>query len=271
MRRRDLIDISNMVLRTSLQRGKRSSINHQIGSHSTSTKALDDLTRPIRGKKYIDLVTELNRRSGLLVKILGIRPPIQSSTTDQSKSTKEQDDLLRLREDEDRGLSYNVLKQKSLIRRRSRLIRRSTQDQASEHHQGKGEGLDSDNPLKDVDLRVSPTGYEGVVELDLSLRNQDLKKVLINLSKPSNIRSKPDINQTANTNVDGRNKEPDASEGKGLKGNSEGTVQSEGPKRCFKFYPPFNRKHKTKNKDRKLISFFFVTFNLSFSLGLSGL
>ncbi|KAI8458334.1 hypothetical protein BY996DRAFT_6506182 [Phakopsora pachyrhizi] len=195
MRRRDLIDISNM--------------------------ALDDLTRPIRGKKYIDLVTELNRRSGLLVKILGIRPPIQSSTTDQSKSTKEQDDLLRLREDEDRGLSYNVLKQKS------------TQDQASEHHQGKGEGLDSDNPLKDVDLRVSPTGYEGVVELDLSLRNQDLKKVLINLSKPSNIRSKPDINQTANTNVDGRNKEPDASEGKGLKGNSEGTVQSEGPKREF--------------------------------------
>ncbi|KAI8452145.1 hypothetical protein BY996DRAFT_8520799 [Phakopsora pachyrhizi] len=51
-------------------------------------------------KKYINLVTELNRQSGLLVKIKGIKPPNQSSITDKSKSNKEQDDLVRLREDE---------------------------------------------------------------------------------------------------------------------------------------------------------------------------
>ncbi|CAH7675847.1 hypothetical protein BY996DRAFT_6586005 [Phakopsora pachyrhizi] len=151
-----------------LVEGDRGSfINSHTGSHSTSTrisrtsstKQLDDLTRPIRGK-YIDLVNELNRQLRQLVKIQGIKPPIQSSTTDQSKSNKKQDDL---------GTS--------------------TQDNASEHHQEEimGEGIDSENCLKDVDWRASTTGYKDVVELDLSLRNHDLKKVLINLSKPSSI------------------------------------------------------------------------------------
>ncbi|CAH7670653.1 hypothetical protein PPACK8108_LOCUS5369 [Phakopsora pachyrhizi] len=108
-------------------------------AQSLVSKAVDG--GPLCCKKYINLVTELNRQSGLLGKIQGIKPTIQSSITDKSKSNKEQDDLVRLREDEDGGLSYNVLKQKSLIRRQLRLIMRSTQDQASKCHWGKGEGL----------------------------------------------------------------------------------------------------------------------------------
>ncbi|CAH7672941.1 hypothetical protein PPACK8108_LOCUS7783 [Phakopsora pachyrhizi] len=62
--------------------------------------------------------------------------------------------VVGLRDDEDQGLSYKILKQKS------------TQDQALEYHQeeGKGEGVDSENPLKDVDWRASSTGNEGSEE-----------------------------------------------------------------------------------------------------------
>ncbi|CAH7675296.1 hypothetical protein PPACK8108_LOCUS10278 [Phakopsora pachyrhizi] len=80
--------------------------NHEVNHATAGIKLAASHVRPFLEvpqqscKKYINLVTDLNRQSGLLVKIQGIKPLNQSSITDKSKSNKEQDDLVRLREDE---------------------------------------------------------------------------------------------------------------------------------------------------------------------------